>query len=202
MNKIPDFMKRIESVQSDALPPPAAHVLTKSKTIVENHEDLLRSIYAQADVFEMTYGHRNFSKSYWVYNVFSLVGLDINMYNLFREVRDVVRTVIPDGRPLWIQSWLNMQSQDQVLDWHIHATKWHGYISIDPKNTETVFETFKIKNEIGNIYFDTTKEAHKVNVIEPYPDFRITFGFDVTDEIKDYSDITDNRTNLGFIPIY
>jgi len=201
MNYTSNLMERLHSINSDNLPVLADGRLVKSKTIVENQEQLLLAINAQADIFEKTYGHRNFNSSYWTYNIFSLVERDLHMYNLLSEVKRFVRTVIPDGRPLWAQAWLNMHTQSQVLDWHIHSVKWSGYICIDPKKTETIFESFKIKNEVGNMYFGTGGEAHKVQVLEPYSGYRITLGFDVTDETKDYGNISDNRMNLGLMPI-
>ena len=70
----------------------------------------------------------------------------------------------------------------QVLDWHGHDWPYHGYISVDPKKTDTVFETYRIKNELGNIYIGPGHRMHKVEVIHPFDTPRITLGFDITDE--------------------
>ena len=70
---------------------------------------------------------------------------------------------------------------DQVLKWHNHSWPCHGYISIDPKMTKTVFEGYEITNEVGNIYIGAGNRQHCVEVLEPFTAPRITIGFDVTD---------------------
>jgi hypothetical protein len=109
-------------------------------------------------------------------------------------------------KELWYQSWLNFHKVNEVLDWHNHPEcLFHGYISIDPKETETEFESYKIKNEIGNVYIGNGQLKHKVNVLKPFEGYRITIAFDVIseDEIntiyKKYGKID---INTSFIPIF
>ena len=83
---------------------------------------------------------------------------------------------------MWFQSWLNFHKPDQVLDWHDHNWPYHGYISIDPKGTRTVFKDYEVKNEIGNIYIGPGHRRHKVEVDEVYDGPRITLGFDIHTE--------------------
>jgi len=99
--------------------------------------------------------------------------------------------------PLWFQSWLNFHETNEVLQWHSHYWDFHGYISIDPKDTTTVFNNFEIKNKVGQIYIGPGGEEfrHKVRVDKNYNGKRITLGFDVTKQ--------KNRgyNYLGLIPI-
>lgn len=119
------------------------------------------------------------TSNFYAYNIFTEVSTE-EMYDLFANVKAVIRTHLPADR-LWLQAWLNVHKQDECLDWHHHKFPYHGYISIDPKNTTTEFSKWKVKNETGNIYFGPGGEAnpHRVNVNEAYDDYRITIGFDV-----------------------
>jgi hypothetical protein len=80
-----------------------------------------------------------------------------------------------------MQSWINYHMPQEVLDWHDHAWPFHGYVSIDPKESKTVFEEYKIHNKIGNIYIGPGSRKHKVEVLERFYSPRITLGFDVLD---------------------
>jgi len=96
-----------------------------------------------------------------------------------------------------MQSWLNFHSSDEVLKKHSHEWPFHGYISVDPKSTTTVFEKYEIENKIGQIYIGPGGKGyeHYVRVNNPYEGKRITIGFDITD--------IPNRgyKNLGLTPI-
>ena len=78
-----------------------------------------------------------------------------------------------------MQCWLNYHTPDKVLDWHTHEWNYHGYISIDPKDTKTVFDGYEIDNEIGNIYIGPGYRYHKVVTKDNFYEPRITLGFDV-----------------------
>ena len=68
-----------------------------------------------------------------------------------------------DDRPLWIQSWLNYHKGKEVekeLPMHSHKENYHGYISISPQDTSTIFRNgLKIDNKIGLV--TTQKENTK-----------------------------------------
>ena len=83
---------------------------------------------------------------------------------------------------------------DEVLKWHNHEWDYHGYISVRPHNTVTVFEDREIKNEIGNVYIGPGNRYHEVKVIEEYDTPRITIGFDLT------LTPTTASANIGLIP--
>ena len=79
-----------------------------------------------------------------------------------------------------------MHKPDQVLNWHDHKFDYHGYVSIDPKDSITKFHDpntnvrYEIKNEVGNIYFGPGWDRkHKVCVNENYSGNRITLGYDI-----------------------
>jgi hypothetical protein len=94
-----------------------------------------------------------------------------------------------------MQSWMNQHKQEEVLGWHNHDWDWHGYISIEPKKTNTVFKDFVVENKVGQIYFGEGHKSHKVEVLEPYEGLRTTIGFDITSKI-------DTRSKyVSFIPI-
>ena len=82
-----------------------------------------------------------------------------------------------------------------MLNWHSHQWDYHGYISIDPKKTRTVFSDYEIKNEVGNIYIGPGDREHKVIVDENFDTPRITLGFDVSLETEDLND------TISLIPI-
>jgi hypothetical protein len=145
----------------------------KSNVIIDNQSKLVTQLLEFHN--ETDYRTKNFD----TYNIFTECKTN-EMYDLFFEVKSVVRNHIPHGR-LWLQAWLNAHRQDECLDWHHHTFPYHGYISVEPKDTITEFAHWKVKNEIGNIYFGIGGQAneHRVKVNTPYDDHRITIGFDV-----------------------
>ena len=104
-----------------------------------------------------------------------------------------------------MQSWLNFHRMDEVLDWHYHSyCSAHGYVSINPMKTKTVFENFEVDNEIGKVYIGKPYMKHKVEVLEKYSDTRITVAFDIL-KLSDYKELKEkfghNEINLSQIPI-
>ena len=58
---------------------------------------------------------------------------------------------------------------DEVLDWHVHIEcSAHGYVSINPMKTRTVFEKFEVENEIGKLYIGEPFMQHRVEISEPF----------------------------------
>ena len=120
-------------------------------------------------------------------------------HRLFMDLQKIMRQIANNNEPLWYQSWLNFHNQKEVLDWHNHSDcLFHGYISIDPKNTETEFKNFKIKNETGKIYIGPAGYLHRVNVLKPFTGKRITIAFDVISKLKRKNQID---INTGFMPL-
>lgn len=137
----------------------------------------------------------SYQRAYFMYNIFTLSSTNILMYQLFNQLKSDIRAAIGDDRPLWLQSWLNYHKDTDVLNWHNHFWKWHGYICIEPKKTNTVFENWTVENTPGLVYFGHGYVNHKVDVLEKYEGYRITLGYDVTDEINHNNDV------VGLIPI-
>lgn len=119
------------------------------------------------------------TKTYYKYNMFSLTAGSVYFHEIYRQFKQIILDELPSEK-LWFQAWLNYHKNSEVLDWHDHVWEYHGYISIDPKDTTTVFDNYEIKNVVGQLYFGPGYRKHKVKVNTPYSDYRITIGFDVT----------------------
>lgn len=163
--------------------------LETSSLIVDNIEEINESLNFAIFKYHDNFGDHEMTTNHAKYNLFSLLSLDLNFYNLYAELQHRIRGVLGYDKPLWMQAWLNRHSEGAVLDWHDHAWPWHGYISIDPKKTNTVFRNpkdgteFRVENKPGQIYFGKGNIFHKVEVLESYHDLRTTIGFDVTDQV-------------------
>ena len=131
--------------------------------------------------------------SYDKYNVFGLTSPTQVYYDLFNELRGFVYDYTK-SKQLWMQSWVNYHMPDQVLQWHNHTWPIHGYISIRPHKTKTVFEGYEIDNEVGNVYIGPGNRYHRVEVLEDYDTPRITLGFDLLTKPTQCSN------NIGLIP--
>ena len=155
--------------------------LVQSEYIVANQQAFID----QCQQVKQSFNGEDTTASYYKYNLFAVTAGSMYFYNLFKELRTVIRAELPD-KPLWIQAWVNLHTQDNVLDWHDHVWAYHGYISIDPKNTTTEFKDYTITNKVGQIYFGPGGRLHRVNVLEPYAGDRITIGYAATtDPIMD-----------------
>lgn len=163
----------------------------KSKTVLENHSEIvsecvklnkeIRENYSVGDGYSTTW-------EYGRYNVFNLRRGN----KLFDALREELVDIIKENcvGECWVQSWMNFdtyESVEETLKNHGHALPFHGYISIDPKNTKTIFDNagFEIENKIGNIYFGpgndltTDKWLHKVINTSKYDGNRITIAYDI-----------------------
>lgn len=152
-----------------------AHRLYQSTYIAENQAEFI----SQSKHVRQLLNEEDTTWSYYKYNLFSITAGSIQFYNLFKELRDIIRIEIPD-KPIWFQAWVNLHTEDNVLDWHTHAWDYHGYISIDPKDSTTEFEGYNIKNKVGQIYFGPGNRNHRVTIHTPYAGERITIGYDIT----------------------
>ena len=154
----------------------------KHQGIIDYHNFFVEECHSVHQRFKETWPDKDSTWSYKYYNIFAATSPSPIWYNLYKDLRDIVRDYVKTDKPLWIQSWLNFHEPNEVLDWHNHHWPYHGYISIDPKGTRTVFEGYEVKNEIGNIYIGPGYRMHKVEVDNPeFNGPRITLGFDVHD---------------------
>ena len=158
------------------------YILYQSQSIVDNQWTLIDDIRVAHENFKKLFAEIpdvDSTAFYKHYNIFALTSPSAAFYKVYTEIRNLIITQTGDSEPLWFQAWLNHQDQDSVLDWHQHDFDFHGYISIDPKNTRTVFENYVIENKVGQIYFGPGYRKHKVEVVEPFQGVRTTIGFDV-----------------------
>ena len=129
---------------------------------------------------------------YSFYNIFSLTSPSPYFYELFYIFRNIVRLHL-GARPIWFQCWMNFHKSNEVLNWHNHTFPYHGYISIDPHNTTTLFKDhddpttvenaplfYEIENKPGQLYFGPGWRPHKVQVNEEFDRPRLTLGFDIS----------------------
>ena len=156
--------------------------------------------------FKFCYGDKSSTAFYRYYNCMSLLVGSLHYYKMFKDVFKIIRKYSNSKKPLWFQCWLNFHKEKNLLKWHNHPDAlFHGYISIDPKNTETVFKNYTIKNKIGNVYIGPSLNDHKVISKKTYDNTRITIGFDVIDEktiktlYKKYGEVD---INTSFLPVY
>jgi hypothetical protein len=179
------------------------YILYQSEFIVNNQLDIIADLNVAHRLFKEAFPEKDSTWSYGFYNVFSLTAPSTNFYQIYSELRTLIRQELGDTRPLWIQSWLNYHKSDEVLDWHDHDFEYHGYISIEPKKTNTVFEKYTIENKVGQIYFAPGHRKHKVEVLEPFDGERITLGFDIITipEYKYVKYVERPWKNMSFIPL-
>jgi len=167
----------------------------KSKVVLDNHRVMASILANAAEIFEQHKLGDHYTWSYDKYNVFGLTSPTQVFYDLFLELNEIAYEYT-GAKNLWMQSWMNNDPDHDPLQRHRHAWNWHGYISIRPHKTRTVFDDFILKNEIGNVYIGPGMLYHKVVVDEPYPkdEPRLTIGFDLTEDPMRISE------NVGLIP--
>lgn len=153
----------------------------KSETIIKHQPEMLLELERALFIFKNEFPDKDPTWGYKFYNTFSATAPSLLFYKLFVELKTVIREYAGHDKPLWLQSWINYHMPDEVLDWHDHLWPFHGYISIDPKMTRTVFDDYSITNKLGNIYIGPGNRRHKVEVLEKFYTPRITLGFDVKD---------------------
>ncbi len=179
------------------------YILHQSTFIANNQLDIIEDLRIAHRLFETLFPNKESTWSYNLYNIFSLTAPSTNFYQIYQELRTLIRSELGEDRPLWLQAWLNYHKSDQVLDWHNHDFEYHGYISIDPKKTNTVFEEYSIENKVGQIYLGPGYRKHKVEVLKPFDGERITIGFDVqTIPQNPYVTYTERPfMNMSLIPL-
>ena len=180
--------------------------LYQSEIINSNHSYFVKnSTIAYQNLLEK-YDIKDSTWEHYKYNFFSLTSSNLLFFNLYKELRTFIRDYVGDDRPLWFQSWINFHPNDIVeieLPFHSHLYPYHGYISIDPQNTTTIFRNgLKIKNKPGQIYIgpgrnwgDNPEYDHRVEIDKKYTLPRITIGFDINDKINKM------HQELSFIPL-
>ena len=132
----------------------------KSEVVLKHHDELSNII---DNAVNTTQHHDIFGDSYtWSYgkyNIFGFTSATKVFYALFCEVNEIVYDYNGTNEPLWMQSWLNYHEKDGLLDWHGHQWPIHGYISIRPHNTKTIFRNPDYDHSffIRKLKYQTTK---------------------------------------------
>ena len=180
------------------------YILHQSEYILTHRNDIDIHLAEAHANFKKLFPTADSTWSYNKYNLFALTAPSSIFYEMYKELRNIVRGQLGDQRPLWIQAWVNYHRPEEVLDWHEHEFDYHGYISIDPKRTNTVFEGYSIENKPGQIYFGPGYRKHKVEVLEPFEGYRTTIGFDihatpVNPLVQDYIELP--FVNMSLIPL-
>ena len=183
------------------------YLLKNLSYVKDNKEEFIRDAYLAHERFMFTYGKPfNQMSSTWFYRYYNLTTLTVGSplyYKLFVDLQKSIREYANNNDPLWYQCWLNFHDENEVLTRHNHPDcLFHGFISIDPKDTETEFEDYTITNETGNLYIGDAGVMHQVNVLSSFEGKRITIAFDIEDEHnfkKHMRDIVD--VNTGFMPV-
>jgi len=181
------------------------YIIHQSEYIKNNIQDIITHTHSAHQTFEKMYPGTDSTWSYARYNIFSLAGPSGVFYKVFKELQSVITQQLGTDTELWMQCWVNYMTYEELdrLDWHGHAFDYHGYISIDPKNTYTDFKDYAIENTAGQIYFGPGYRSHKVVAHDKYEGTRITLGFDVvsTNNNGFVKNIHLPWDNLSFIPL-
>jgi hypothetical protein len=178
--------------------------LYSSELVKENHEVFYSECFMAKDRFDRGFPNLSSTWTYRYYNMFSLTAGSIVFYELLKQLKYVIRDFMQTDEPLWFQSWLNFHNQGEVLQWHDHQDcSCHGFLSIEPRETKTVFEGYEVVNEVGKIYIGQANKFHKVDVLKDFDQPRITVAFDVLRE-TDFKQLYfkfGNDINLSLFPL-
>ena len=164
--------------------------LYQSDFIKSNHLQFINECGLAFQEISKHINSSNTTWNYYKYNIFSITSSSLLFYKLYQELNYYIRSFVGDDRPLWIQSWLNYHEEEKIpthLHMHSHQEKYHGYISINPQDTTTIFKNgLEINNKVGQIYIGYGRDRsdndywdHYVKVNKPYKGTRITIGFDI-----------------------
>ena len=150
----------------------------------------------------------NVSWLYGYYNFFGCNARNSDVYDLYCQMRSAIRDYIGQNCRAWMQCWVNTHRNDDLMAKHHHTYPIHGYLSLYPQNTATVFydgykggELYRITNECGKMYIGIGSRPHEVVATGDPPNPmapRITLGFNVlrNNDIEDFQCDT-----FSFIPV-
>lgn len=143
------------------------------------------------------------------YNIFSLCAGSQFLHGVFIDLRRAIRAHwqlhdLEQPQSLWLQCWANLHSEHERLLAHNHEWPWHGYITVIPQPSRTVFlaeqsvdsqELYHIDNQAGQIYIGPGYRYHAVDYTQSFTGSRLTLGWDLctTDRLIDH--------RMGFIPL-
>ena len=181
--------------------------LYQSQLIKDNYSSFVENCSKVYNLIQNKFNTNDSTWNYYRYNIFQLTSSSLLFYNLFKELNFYIRDYVSHNDPLWLQCWLNYHNGEEVekkLPPHSHKWDYHGYISIEPQDTTTVFHKgYEIQNKVGQIYIgqgngqgNTRPElTHYVKINKPYNGTRITLGFDLATNPNIF------LGNMTFIPL-
>ena len=171
-----------------------------------NQKSLIDHIKVSRDKFNHLYGgFEHATKYYYLYNFFTITSCNQDVYLLYLKLLKCIKQYFDfksiNASQVWMQTWMNIHTENNVLTSHSHAYPIHGYLSLSNHDTDTVFtdghdgnELYRINNKPFQLYIGPGYRHHHVVVNQNFSDERITLGFDI--EINDT--ITEN---FSFIPL-
>ena len=166
-------------------------------------------------VYKFT-GDINSTWLYPVYNVFAASSPSKHFYEIYRFISESVKHYITEivgyypTCQVWIQAWINVHTHENLLKRHTHKFPFHGYLSIDPKDSTTFFyynstgtpspgKDFRIQNAPGKLYIGPGHQFHEV-LCDKVDDYRITLAFNLI--TSDDADFNYNKIDgSSFIPL-
>ena len=171
--------------------------------LIKNHHSLFINQCKKAyDKIQQLINSKDTTWGYNDYNIFSVTSASLLFYKLFKDLNFYIRDYIKHDEPLWLQAWLNYHPTKEILSnslgekhgFHFHESSYHGYISIDPQPTTTIFRNqLRIQNQPGQIYIGPGKLhktgknggwEHYVKINSPITQPRITIGFNILDQVN------------------
>lgn len=178
--------------------------LYSSSFIQDNHKAIVEDCYKAKDRFDENFKNQSTTFTYQYYNIFSLTSGSIYFNQILKDLSKIVKTFLNIKKDLWFQSWMNLHSPEEVLDWHKHEDSLcHGFIAIEPFDSKTIFKNYEIHNKIGNIYIGESNKDHKVIVNKPFKNKRITVAFDIFNihSYKMMNQIGGNNIGISHFPL-
>lgn len=182
------------------------YMLFKSKYMEEHLSEILYQTDVVANTIKekLESAESNVTWLYKKYNVFAYASGSPAYFLIYKDLNECVSLYCKEYRVptdnLWMRNWLNYHNYSEVLKLHDHEVMAHGYISIEPRFTETVFvddynvERYKIINKPGQIYLGPGRRKHYVSNLQEYSEKRITIGLDLETNIAP-------GVNLGCLPV-
>jgi len=187
----------------------------QSDVILNNHQQMVDEVYAAYERFgkfkdikdmnTLPYSNHKDDEGNNMFvsgvsNAFAFAAPSALFYDLYMELRDIIREYISfhvgDSERLYLDTWLNYCPYEiSKMPWHDHAFSYHGYIALDPQKSITDFGDWQIPNEIGYIYIGPGYQHHRVVVLEEHDKPRLTIGYDV-----EYKSVVPDSAPAAFTP--
>ena len=109
-----------------------------------NQKSLIDHIKVSRDKFNHLYGgFEHATKYYYLYNFFTISSCNQDVYLLYLKLLKCIKQYFDfksiNASQVWMQTWMNIHTENNVLTSHSHAYPIHGYLSLSNHDTDTVF---------------------------------------------------------------